>query len=204
MTDHRRQFRAIKGTRDILPPDSALWNWFEQTARDVFDSYNFREIRLPIFEETSLFARSVGTDTDIVNKEMYTFEDRSAEIEWPFDLVSLTKFIEDIERTMNSGEMPLSFDNQEFLRKIKSYLANEERLMSQPVDEALMEAWKAHSKHHWQFLHLARTLQLGEWISLRPEATASVARAYIENGMQTLPGNAKLYYIGPMFRRERP
>ena len=69
----KRQFRAIKGTRDILPPDSALWNWFERAARDVFESYNFREIRLPIFEQTDLFARSVGTDTDIVSKEMFTF-----------------------------------------------------------------------------------------------------------------------------------
>ena len=56
----RKQFRAIKGTRDILPPDSALWNWFEHTAREVFESYNFGEIRLPIFEETALFARSIG------------------------------------------------------------------------------------------------------------------------------------------------
>src|ERR1700729_898046 len=71
----KRQFRAIKGTRDIQPPDSTLWNWFEQSARDVFESYNFREIRLPIFEETSLFARSVGGETDIVSKEMYTFYD---------------------------------------------------------------------------------------------------------------------------------
>src|ERR1700720_473477 len=74
----RRQFRAIKGTRDILPPDSALWNWFEHTAREVFESYNFGEIRLPAFEQTELFARSIGTDTDVVSKEMYTFEDRSA------------------------------------------------------------------------------------------------------------------------------
>jgi histidyl-tRNA synthetase len=204
MTENKRQFKAIKGTRDILPPDSALWNWFEQTARNTFQSYNFREIRLPIFEETDLFARSVGADTDIVSKEMYTFEDRSTEIEWPFDLVSLTKFIEDIEGGINSGETPSTFDNNEFLRKIKSYIADEELLMSQPVDETFKAAWNAHSKHYWRFLHLARTLQLGQWISLRPEATASVVRAYIEHGMQTLPGNAKLYYVGPMFRRERP
>ncbi|MGB0036923.1 MAG: ATP phosphoribosyltransferase regulatory subunit, partial [Candidatus Acidiferrales bacterium] len=69
----RKQFRAIKGTRDILPPDSSLWNWFEQTARNVFESYNYREIRLPIFEETELFARSIGAETDVVSKEMYTF-----------------------------------------------------------------------------------------------------------------------------------
>ncbi|HEY4708987.1 MAG TPA: histidine--tRNA ligase [Candidatus Acidoferrales bacterium] len=117
----KRQFRAIKGTRDIVPPDSSLWNWFEQAARDVFESYNFREIRPPVLEETDLFARSIGADTDVVGKEMYTFEDR---------------------------------------------------------DQSS--------------------------ISLRPEATASVVRAYIEHGMHTLPGNVKLYYLGPMFRRERP
>src|SRR6202034_1424861 len=117
----KRQFRAIKGTRDILPPDSSLWNWFEQAARDVFESYNFREIRPPILEETDLFCRSIGADTDVVGKEMYTFEDR---------------------------------------------------------DQSS--------------------------ISLRPEATASVVRAYIEHGMHTLPGDVKLYYMGPMFRRERP
>jgi len=117
----KRRFQAVKGTRDILPPESALWNRVEQTARQVFAAYNFHEIRLPCFEETELFARSVGADTDIVQKEMYSFEDR--------DSTS---------------------------------------------------------------------------ISLRPEATASVVRAYLEHGMHTRPGLTKLYYIGPMFRRERP
>jgi histidyl-tRNA synthetase len=125
----KRQFRAIRGTRDILPPDSALWNWFEQTAREVFETYGFRDIRLPIFEETELFGRSIGGETDIVGKEMYTFEDHAG---------------------------------------------------GREVADA------------------------GESISLRPEATASVVRAYIEHGMHTLPGNVKLYYAGPMFRRERP
>src|SRR3990172_1981659 len=68
------QFRAIKGVRDILPPDSSLWNWFEATARRIFETYGYREIRLPIFEQTELFARSVGPDTDIVSKEMYSFD----------------------------------------------------------------------------------------------------------------------------------
>ncbi len=130
MTENKRQFKGIKGTRDILPPESALWNWFEQAARNTFESYNFREIRLPIFEETDLFARSVGADTDIVSKEMFTF---------------------------STGR---DSDSQE--------------------DGA------------------------SQTYSLRPEATASVARAYIEHGMQRLPGNVKLYYVGPMFRRERP
>ncbi len=107
-----------------------MWNWFEQSARDVFESYNFREIRLPIFEETSLFARSVGGETDIVSKEMYSFPDRSTSSD--------------------------------------------------------------------------ATADAGDLISLRPEATASTMRAYIEHGMHALPGNVKLYYMGPMFRRERP
>src|SRR5580692_2161474 len=77
----RKQFRAIKGTRDILPSDSALWNWFEHTAREVFESYNFGEIRLPVFEEIELFARSVGEETDIVAKEMYTFDQIKGKLE---------------------------------------------------------------------------------------------------------------------------
>ena len=70
------KFQAIKGVRDILPPESALWNRVEQAAREVFATYGYGEIRLPIFEPTELFARSVGLDTDIVSKEMYSFEDR--------------------------------------------------------------------------------------------------------------------------------
>src|SRR3974377_1707546 len=68
--------KAIRGTRDLLPPDTALWEFVESVAREVFRAYNFREIRTPIFEETQLFARSVGEETDIVSKEMYTWEDR--------------------------------------------------------------------------------------------------------------------------------
>jgi histidyl-tRNA synthetase len=119
--EERRKFQAIKGTRDLLPPETALWNRIEQTANAVFATFGFGEIRVPIFEPTELFARSIGQDTDVVSKEMYTFEDR---------------------------------------------------------DETT--------------------------ISLRPEATASVCRAYIEHGMQQLPQPVKLYYMGPMFRRERP
>ena len=120
-TQHKAKFQAIKGVRDILPPDSALWNRVEQAAREVFGTFGCAEIRLPIFEQTELFARSIGMETDVVSKEMYSFQDR---------------------------------------------------------DDSS--------------------------ISLRPEATASVVRAYIEHGMQVQPGNVKLYYMGPMFRRERP
>jgi histidyl-tRNA synthetase len=113
--------RAVKGTRDILPPSSAVWNKVEEAARRVFALYNYQEIRTPIFEETTLFARGVGEETDIVGKEMYTFEDRD-----------------------------------------------------------------------------------GSSLTLRPENTASVLRAYIEHRLDQNPGLQKLYYIGPMFRRERP
>jgi histidyl-tRNA synthetase len=113
--------RAVKGTRDLLPPATAVWNQVEARAREVFRRYNYHEIRTPILEETQLFARGVGEETDIVTKEMYTFEDRD-----------------------------------------------------------------------------------GSSLTLRPEATASVMRAYIEHRLDQRPGVQKLYYMGPMFRRERP
>jgi histidyl-tRNA synthetase len=67
--------KAVRGTRDLLPPETALWNFVEAAVRDVFRAYNFQEIRTPIFEATELFARSVGEETDIVSKEMFTWED---------------------------------------------------------------------------------------------------------------------------------
>ena len=73
--EERRKFQAIKGTRDLLPPETALWNRVEQIAQKVFASYGFSEIRLPIFEPTELFARSIGLDTDVVSKEMFSFTD---------------------------------------------------------------------------------------------------------------------------------
>ena len=76
MRDPARMIRAIKGTRDLLPPDTSVWNRVEKIAREVFHAYNYHEIRTPILEETQLFARGVGAETDIVSKEMYTFEDR--------------------------------------------------------------------------------------------------------------------------------
>lgn len=112
--------RAVKGTRDLLPPSTAVWNHVEAVARQIFRTYNYHEIRTPILEETQLFARGVGEETDIVTKEMYTFDDH------------------------------------------------------------------------------------GSSLTLRPEATASVMRAYIEHRLDQRPGLQKLYYMGPMFRRERP
>jgi hypothetical protein len=74
----KSKFQAIKGTRDLLPPETALWNRVEQTAHEVFGTFGFGEIRLPIFEPTELFARAVGGETDIVSKEMYSFEDHES------------------------------------------------------------------------------------------------------------------------------
>ena len=119
--------KAVRGTRDLLPPETALWNRIEATARRVFERYNFGEIRTPIFEDTSLFARGVGEETDIVSKEMYTWEDRAR--------------------------------------------AASEKSQS---------------------------------LTLRPENTAGVVRAYIEHKLGETGQLQKLYYIGPQFRRERP
>ena len=119
--------KAVRGTRDLLPPETALWNRIEATARAVFARYNFGEIRTPIFEDTALFARSVGEETDIVSKEMYTWEDRAR--------------------------------------------AQSEKTQS---------------------------------LTLRPENTAGVVRAYIEHQLGETGLLQKLFYIGPQFRRERP
>ncbi len=118
--------KAVRGTRDLLPPETALWNFVESTAREVFRAYNFQEIRTPIFESTELFARGVGEETDIVSKEMFTWEDRG----------------------------------------------------------------RAESDR-------------GQSLTLRPEATAGIVRAYIEHKLGDR-GLNKLYCMGPMFRRERP
>jgi histidyl-tRNA synthetase len=118
--------KSPRGTRDLLPPDTALWNFVEDAVRAVFRAYNFHEIRTPVFESTELFARGVGEDTDIVAKEMFTWEDRG----------------------------------------------------------------RAESDK-------------GQSLTLRPENTAGVVRAYIEHKMWDR-GLSKLFYIGPQFRRERP
>ena len=68
--------KSVRGTRDLLPPETALWNFVEAAARDVFGAYNFQEIRTPILEDLSLFQRSVGEETDIVSKEMFAWQDR--------------------------------------------------------------------------------------------------------------------------------
>src|ERR1700743_1950079 len=123
----RGAIKAVRGTRDLLPDQTPLWNRVEATARAVFARYGFGEIRTPVIEATELFARGVGEDTDIVSKEMFTWEDRA-------------------------------------------------RAASE----------KAQS------------------LTLRPESTAGVVRAYIEHKLGDSGALQKLYYIGPQFRRERP
>ena len=68
--------KAIKGTKDLLPSDAPRWHYVENIVKKIFTNFNYKEIRTPVFEETSLFARSIGEDTDIVGKEMYTFKDK--------------------------------------------------------------------------------------------------------------------------------
>jgi len=119
--------KAVRGTRDLLPPDTDLWNFVEAETREVLRAYNYHEIRTPIFEATELFARGVGEETDIVSKEMFTWEDRGR--------------------------------------------AASEKTQS---------------------------------LTLRPEATSGIVRAYIEHDLNRTGLLQKLYMIGPMFRRERP
>jgi histidyl-tRNA synthetase len=118
---------SIKGFADILPGEVESWQRVEAAARRVFSAYNFAEIRIPVMEKTELFSRSIGESTDIVEKEMYTFEDRDGRGE---------------------GD--------------------------------------------------------GTKLTLRPEGTAGVVRAYVESEMYKVEPVRKLYYMGPMFRRERP
>jgi histidyl-tRNA synthetase len=201
-----RKFQAIRGTRDLLPPDTALWNRVEQTAHEVFSTYGYGEIRSPIFEETELFARSVGEDTDIVGKEMYTFEDRPTELpDFGRESFNLVKAVEDVTKLFERGQIPQSSLNgvlMKFLQiDLDRFLAVQKRAQS---NEYGAEDSEEYRRTAISIVHRLRDIQLGPHISLRPEATASVCRAYIEHNMQQLPQPVKLYYMGPMFRRERP
>src|SRR5712671_3878338 len=184
---NKSKFQAIRGTRDLLPPETALWNHVEETAHAVFDTFGFSEIRPPIFEPTELLARAVGGETDIVSKEMYTFEDRAGGLPDPGEM-SPDGFLNEIKRSMSSG-----------------HLANDSAVLAQlefQLENYNLRSDSERARLIW--MYFVRGLRLGDSISLRPEATASVCRAYIEHNMQQLPQPVKLYYMGPMFRRERP
>jgi histidyl-tRNA synthetase len=222
--EERRKFQAIRGTRDLLPPETALWNRVEQTAHEVFATFGYGEIRLPIFEPTELFARAVGGETDIVSKEMYTFEDHGfVELEQvraaliitkTFDIKDVSSFsafernvlnyVSTLRERFNSAEVPKTPENERVLDSIlnlfermndflKKYLETPADLHADTFDQYLMGVKQA-----------LRSFHFGDVLSLRPEATASVCRAYIEHNMQQQPQPVKLYYMGPMFRRERP
>jgi len=207
------KFQAIKGVRDILPPESALWSRVERVARETFATYAFGEILLPVFEQSDLFAVSVGTATDIIQKEMFTFVLTSSE-----ELVRLRNAI--VWRPSVEGELERQLF-EALLSQFESELASlpEEdfqmpgltqavegfRHFRQRYNEAINKGTPAEVQSAFVTLkgHI-RDMPIGESVSLRPEATASVVRAYIEHGMHTQPGDVKLYYMGPMFRRERP
>jgi len=200
-----RKFQAIKGTRDILPPDTALWNRVEQTAHEVFATYGFGEIRLPIFEETDLFARSIGFDTDVVSKEMYTFIDRPVEIPKPHNLNDLPRFLLEVEHALKNNEIPNTTRNRKTVEVLERTFSELETLSAQVKAGNINEAFdRQYRELLFQCSYLAAYVELGIEVTLRPEATASVCRAYIEHGMYTLPQPVKLYCLGPMFRRERP
>ena len=216
----RAKFQAIKGVRDILPPESALWNSVEQAARDVFGTFGFAEIRPAIFEQPALFARAIGTETDIVNKEMYVFEGQASP-----DLLNAREnvrnclytngsessarvllgfsndFIKQLELGLTSGEMAYTEDSRQKFNYFKGMVSQFKSLVDPPDNVRVWKDIDRDASFVKASLHL---VPIGDLISLRPEATASVVRAYIDNGMQTRPGNVKLYYMGPMFRRERP
>src|SRR4029077_19037303 len=118
--DKPRKFQAIRGTRDLLPPETALWNRVEQTANSVFPTFGFGEIRLPIFEETELFARSVGEDTDIVTKEMFALVTRSDKLEDPKVLGEYGAFIEKAKKLFESGEIPQTSANEIAIEDMES------------------------------------------------------------------------------------
>jgi histidyl-tRNA synthetase len=217
------KFQAIKGVRDILPPDSALWNRVEQTARDVFGTFGFAEIRLPIFEFTGLFKRSIGLETDVVSKEMYTIPDedtahiyglRHSLIEWRFKEGDF-KNVETFQGLVISLLVFIGKANEEsllLLEEVGVEALNDLDYAQKELGDFLSHSRGSKVEDTWPTLNLivekirfaSGRLVIGDDLSLRPEATASVCRAYIEHGMQTLAGNVKLYYMGPMFRRERP
>src|SRR5260370_10243643 len=193
----KKKFQAIKGTRDLLPPETELWNRVEQTAREVFGTFGFGEIRPPIFESPELFARGIGADTDVVGKEMYTFEDRSQSLPIFGNNIEISDYVRAIETAFHMHEIENTPEIQKSVDVLKEKLRAVEAAAKDIKTN--IDQYKATL---WEFACFVRDdIQLGQIISLRPEATASVCRAYIEHGMHALPQPVKLYYTGPMFRR---
>jgi histidyl-tRNA synthetase len=218
-----RKFQAIRGTRDLLPPETALWNRVEQTAHEVFGTFGFGEIRPPIFEPSELFARAVGGDTDIVSKEMYSFEDHESDelaalrtlliakqpsvsdpnFFWSYEM-KVTEFRERLQRAIERSEVSRTQQNERVLADLGPMLDSLAFDRQEYEKSKNLSVFERFNLYVGTIRNHLMAVDLGDQVSLRPEATASVCRAYIENNMQQLPQPVKLYYMGPMFRRERP
>ncbi len=211
-----RKFQAIRGTRDLLPPETALWNRVEQTAHEIFMTFGFGEIRLPIFEQTELFARSIGAETDVVSKEMYTFGEqdlsrlnsihhalssRLSEGSYLSIIPWFEAFVREVEFAIKEDHILQPLPNGVTIEELRKFLASCMDYANRPINELEENEKERQIGLIRAYLQLLETEKL---FTLRPEATASVCRAYIEHGMQSLPQPVKLYYMGPMFRRERP
>jgi histidyl-tRNA synthetase len=231
-TPARPTLKAVRGTRDLLPDQTPLWNHVEATARALFARYGFGEIRTPIFETTELFARGVGEETDIVSKEMFTWEDRArfergllttawssemhklkltihnggsfpgvdAVLQHPQGLVYLVKFVETPTRPEAEALLNvMRAYKREYAEdpNVDGYLvAPQYNCGNFPQDEfaPFVTVWPMRGNYHSQ----------AQSLTLRPENTAGVVRAYIEHKLGETGQLQKLYYIGPQFRRERP
>jgi len=227
--------KAIRGTRDLLPPETALWNHVEAVVREVFRAYNFHEIRTPIFESTELFARGVGEETDIVAKEMYTFPDRGDDpqtmLEQSWLAISGPKY------SRINLRFPRGFKQKVFEAIARDGATELVVAALRPTVPLALALRRASTEWNFEHMELAvlepptrvivvpsaeegdaksrfpgfrivgvqmpQEYERPEFLTLRPEATAGIVRAYIEHKLEAR-GLNKLYCIGPMFRRERP
>ncbi len=244
--------KAVRGTRDLLPPETALWNHIEATARAVFARYNFGEIRTPIFEDTGLFSRSVGEETDIVSKEMYTWEDgerfdQSALARAWLDAVSAEKrFYEEsanpyspvlreagvfwmgqpstgqpefvcfrakvtseaIDLLLQARRVALSELVRQQFPQESDYLRRYGIKLRLVIPAGIGGASSSIERHDVEIeqfqSRVIPVFKSSQSLTLRPENTAGVVRAYIEHQLGESGQLQKLYYIGPQFRRERP
>ncbi len=235
--------KAVRGTRDLLPDQTPLWNRVETTARAVFARYGFGEIRTPVFEATELFARGVGEETDIVSKEMFTWEDgerfeqqvlvetwKNKEFalgsirESTIGVPELRKIGVDFVVGKRNPEKPelvcfraqVTPESVEILRKAKDYIRSVPapsgdieyfRKFGPPLRLVVPAGAKppAFDIGEVQVERVAGSFfRSSQSLTLRPESTAGVVRAYIEHKLGESGGLQKLYYIGPQFRRERP